>query len=449
MPPVLQSERPRALLISYLFPPAGGVAVQRMLAVARYLPENGIDVHVLSASNPSVPTMDASLLARIPSEVQVTRAWSPEIPYSLRQNLWRRLAALRGWKSAASAKAASSKPSRPSSNPLKNLVRRILSPDPEVLWVPGALRAARRIVASEKIDIVVVSVPPFSSLLIGNSLKRDFPALKLVSDFRDEWLDFTLNAFEYFRSDSIRRHATRIEADTVALSDLVLSITNSCVNTIRARYPETPSSRFLCLPNGFDPAMFSDFRPRPHGEAALLRVAHVGTVYPTSTPRFYLDALDALDDQTRARISTHFIGRITDEERPSMFNRKSQIVEHGFVPQHQAVEAMAEADLLLLTMTCPSLATAKIYDYLATGKPILAISPKGSEVDDVLRETGAGWLADPNQPNSIRDALLEILALRDSGQLASRSNPDRVARYARPSLVASFAGSLHALLDAK
>lgn len=132
-----------------------------------------------------------------------------------------------------------------------------------------------------------------------------------------------------------------------------------------------------------------------------------------------------------------------------MLNRKSHIVEHGFVPQSQAVDAMAEADILLLTMTDPSFTSGKIYDYLATGKPILAISPKGGEVDDVLRETGAGWLADPNEPGSIRGALLEILALRDSGHLASRSNPDRIARYARPSLVASFAGSLHALLAAK
>ncbi len=448
MPSAPQSERPRALLIGYQFPPAGGISVQRMLAMARYLPENGIDVHVLCASNPCVPTMDASLVSRIPPNVQVTRTWSPEIPCSLRQGLWRWLAAFRGRKSPPPAKPSSSQPSRPSSNLLQNAIRRILSPDPEVLWVPGALRAARRIIARERIDLVVVSVPPFSSLLIGNRLKRDFPALKLVSDFRDEWLDFFLNAFEYFRSDSIRRHATRIEAETVALSDLVLSITNSCVNTIRSRYPELPSSRFLCLPNGFDPAMFSDFKPRPHGETAL-RVAHVGTVYLTATPRFYLDALDALDDETRSRISTHFVGRITDEERPSMLNRKSHVVEHGFVPQRQAVEAMAEADVLLLTMTDPSFTSGKIYDYLATGKPILAISPKGGEVDDVLRETGAGWLADPNEPGSIRDAMLEILALRDSGQLASRSNPDRIAHYARPSLVASFAERLHVLLEAK
>ena len=114
--------------------------------MSRYLPENGLDVHVLSASNPSVPTMDASLLSRVPSEVEVTRTWSPEIPYSLRQNLWRGLAALRLDRPASDVKSASSTSSCAPLSPLKNIVRRILSPDPEVLWVPGALRAARRIV---------------------------------------------------------------------------------------------------------------------------------------------------------------------------------------------------------------------------------------------------------------------------------------------------------------
>jgi len=442
------SRRPRVLLISYLFPPAGGIAVQRMLAMARYLPGNGMDVHVLCASNPGVPTMDASLVARIPPGVQVTRTWSPEIPYRLRQKLWSRLSALRGSKPVPAPGQARTQPDRKPSNPLKEAVRRILSPDPEVVWVPGALRAARRIVKREGTDIVLVSAPPFSSFLIGNHLKRQYPSLTLVSDFRDEWLDFYLNAFEYFRSDSIRRRAARIEAETVQRSDLVLSITNSCVRTIRSRYPSVPESRFACLPNGFDPAMFEGFHPKPHGEP-FLRVAHVGTVYPAATPRYYLDAVDALEDAARARISTHFVGRITEEERPSLAGRKSHIVEHGFVPQPQAVAAMAEADVLLLTMTDPSFTSGKIYDYLATGKPILAISPRGGEVDDVLRETGAGWLADPNHPESIREALVEILALHGSGRLASRSMPDRVARYARPNLAAFLAGRLHSLLDAK
>lgn len=431
--------------MSYLFPPAGGIAVQRMLAMARYLPENGIDVDVLSARNPSVPTMDASLTSRIPSHVDVTRTWSPEIPYALRQGLWRKLT---GVKAKAAAKPSAAPKPAGGGSAVKNLVRRFLTPDPEVVWVPGALRAARGIVKRKGIGAVVVSAPPFSSMIIGNRLKREFPHLVFISDFRDEWIEFYLNAFEYYRGDAIRKKAVAIEAETVAGSDLVLSITNSCVSTIRSRYPNLPDERFLCLPNGYDPAMFESFSPRPHGEPDL-RVAHVGTVYPTATPRFYLDAVESLPPAVGARITTHFVGRITAEERHVMENRTAHIVEHGFVPQAKAVEAMAEADLLLLTMTDPSFTSGKIYDYLATGKPILAISPRGGEVDDVLAETGAGWLADPSEPGSIQAALTEILTLLDAGKLASRSNPERVARYSRPRLVAGFAERIHQLLAAK
>lgn len=433
---------PRLLLVSYLFPPAGGIAVQRMLSVARYLPGAGFEVSVVSASNPSVPTMDPSLVAAVPPQVEVTRVWSPEVPYGVRQAMWR----LAGRSSKATEAAPTQTASAPSrSSFLKDAARRLFSPDPEVVWVPFALRAARRIVRQQNIDIVLVSAPPFSSFLVGNALKREFPALRLVSDFRDEWLDFYLNTFDYYRSDAIRRKARRIEEETARASDLVLSITRSCVNRIRGRYPDLPESRFACVPNGFDPAAFENFRARPH-EGPNLRVAHVGTVYATATPRYYLDALDALAPEHRDRIETHFIGRITDGERGTLQNRFSKIVERGFVPQPEAIKCMEEADLLLLTMTDPNFTSGKIYEYLATGKPILAISPRGGEVDDVLRETGAGWSVDPADPAALQTALREILALFDSGTLGSRSRRERVLRYSRPHLVEQLAGHLTALV---
>jgi glycosyltransferase involved in cell wall biosynthesis len=190
--------------------------------------------------------------------------------------------------------------------------------------------------------------------------------------------------------------------------------------------------------------MFDKFQPMLRQDT-LLRVAHVGTVYPTATPRYYLDALDSLDDDARERIETHFVGRVTAEERGALSDRKSRIIEHGFVPQHQAVGEMEKADVLLLTMTDPKFTSGKIYDYLATGKPILAISPRGGEVDDVLRQTGGGWLADPNEPGSVNAALTEILSLHAAGRLSTRSSREAVDLYARPSLIRGFAERLHAL----
>lgn len=428
----------KLLVVSYLFPPAGGIGVQRVLSWTRYLPALGFNVTVLAAKNPSVPTLDPALLAAVPPEVEVVRTWSPEAPYQLRQKLWRRLG---GKKPLTSFEA---EPHRESW--VKGIVRRFLSPDPEVVWTPGAKRAAARIVRRKAIDAVVVSAPPFSAFLVGNWLKRRFPHLRYVADFRDEWLDFYLNAFEYGRHPAIRRRATAIEAETVSLADLSLSITHSCVQKIRARYPNLPASRFACLPNGYDPAVFDGFRPRSRSDGRI-RVAHVGTVYPHSTPRYYFQGLESLPQTDRDRFETHFIGRITEEERSVFTGRALRIVERGFLPQPEAVRAMEEADILLLTMTDPHFTSGKIYEYLATGKPVLAVSPSGGEVDEVIRETGAGWVVDPAKPEEMRARLREILAAFAGGRLPAGCDKRRAERYSRPRLAEEFAAMLRSLLD--
>ncbi len=426
----------KLLVVSYLFPPAGGIGVQRVLSWTRYLPALGFDVTVLAAKNPSVPTLDPSLLAAVPPEVDVVRTWSPEVPYRLRQGVWKRLGRT---KSAGGAQERTEGGSW-----VKSAVRRILSPDPEVVWTPGAKRAAARIVREKGIDAVVVSAPPFSAFLVGNWLKRRFPHLSYVADFRDEWLDFSLNAFEYGRHPAIRRRAAAIEADTVHLADLSLSITRSCVDRIRARYPDLPGSRFACLPNGFDPAAFANFRARARSDGRI-RVAHVGTVYPHSTPRYYFDGLESLPEAERDLFETHFIGRITPAERGVFAGRALRIVERGFLPQAEAIREMEEADILLLTMTDPNFTSGKIYEYLATGKPVLAVSPPGGEVDEVMRETDAGWVVDPARPEDMRSRLREIAAAFRGGRLPRGCERSRAERYSRPRLAAEFANMLRSL----
>src|SRR4051794_37761353 len=181
------AERKSILLISYLFPPIGGVGVQRALNFAKHLPDQGFDVHVLTAKNATAATRDEALVRQIPDDVHVHTAFTPELPFEFRQKLWRFFS--RPADAGAPLQDAGTqkvrKPAAWKSWPGR-LSRRILCPEPEVLWTPFALRKARRIIKRFDISAVVVTAPPFSSFLIGNELKRKFPHLKLISDFRDE-----------------------------------------------------------------------------------------------------------------------------------------------------------------------------------------------------------------------------------------------------------------------
>lgn len=434
---------PKLLLISYLFPPAGGIAVQRALSLAKYLPWHGIAVHVLKARNPAVATHDPSLLAQVPDAVAIHAAFTPEIPFRWRHALWNLISRLGSKPKPQTADAAAPKP-RPL---VQRVIQRILCPEPEILWAPFAIRKARQIIRRHAIDAVLVTAPPFSAFLVGNALKREFPQLKLISDFRDEWLDFYLQDFEFQNAAHTRRRAAAIERETVRLSDLVVAVTPSTLETMRRRYPSEPQEKFACIANGFDPEVFRNFRPRPHGLDRVV-VTHLGTAYKTASPRYYLDALDAMPEQVRSRIETRFIGRITDAERRIIEGRKSPVQMLGFLPQAEALRRVEETDFLLLTMTNDISLPGKLFEYLAMNKPVLALCSAASEVRRLLETTGAGLWAPYDDPAAIQQMLQRACDSVSSNAPLCVSKPEEIARYERPRLARDYARKIHQLLGA-
>ena len=191
------------------------------------------------------------------------------------------------------------------------------------------------------------------------------------------------------------------------------------------------------VPNGYDPEAFAGFLPRAHQLPRML-VTHVGTVYKTASPRFYLEAMDSLPEDIRAQIETRFIGRISDSEQPLMENRKSKVTALGFMPQEQALKYMEDTDYLLLTMTNDISVPGKLFEYMATGKPILAITAGGNEVDRILLETSAGLTAPPDDPAAIREMLLRAFDAWRSGKKLIERAGVKVQRYERPRLAEEY-----------
>ncbi|MGC8761492.1 MAG: glycosyltransferase [Bryobacteraceae bacterium] len=431
--------RPRLLIVAYAFPPAGGITVMRALSLAKYFPACGIDVHVLAARNPAVPVRDPGLLAHVPPSVSIHRTFTPELPFYLRKRLWERVA---GGGSSVETDSTAPPPPRWKSA-LAEAARRIFCPDPQVVWTPFAVAAARRIIRRHQIDAVLVTAPPFSVFLIGNALKRAFPHLRLISDFRDEWLRFYLTDFEFLRSDAIRRRAEQIERETVRLSDLVVAVTASSLREIRSRYPAEPDSKFALVHNGYDPdalkPLFAQREDAPRPKREKVVITHIGTAYSTASPAFYFQALDGLPDAIRSRIETRFIGRISETEQRLLARRGESVRLLGFLPQAEALRHIADTDYLLLTMTNEFSLPGKLFEYLASGKPIIALSPCGGEVDRLIAETNAGWCVPHDDPQAVRRVLEEAVRHALQGTVAFRTRRDIVARYERPRLVAEYA----------
>lgn len=440
-PAPLEVSATKVLLISYLFPPVGGIGVQRALSLAKYLPQNGCEVHVLKATNAGGPVHDPDLVKQIPSAVTVHTAMTPELPFAIRQKLWSKL---KGSPSKAAAGKSSTARGIPWKRMLSEMVKRILSPEPEILWKPFALREASRIIRKHKIDVVVITVPPFSALTVGVALKRRFPGLRLVSDFRDEWLSFYLKDFEFQNNAHTRRKAEAIERAAVESSDLVVAVTDTSLSEIRKRYPAEPNHKFVCLPNGYDPEVFASFQPRKRQDSVTV-VTHIGTVYGTATPRYYLDAVDDLPEGVRSQIETRFIGRVSDNERTVLDARKAPLKVLGFMPQAEALRRVEDTDFLLLNMTNDISLPGKLFEYLAMGKPILAITPKHGEVARLLQETGTGWSVDPGDHSGIQEMITHACYLKSTGALPA-PQWDVIRRYERPRLAAEYAAILRQVM---
>ena len=423
-------DRRRVLLISYLFPPAGGVGVHRALAYARYLPESGAEVWVLAARNPSTPIMDPALVADIPPATRMYRVFTPELPYAFRDWLWRRLRGPSG--------ARTPVPTHPAAMPglVARTLRRLATPDPQVVWRPFAVRRACSLIKDHGIGTVLVTVPPFSALGIGIELKRRFPSLYLISDFRDEWLNFYLNLEPADRS-TLREDAIWRERAAVEASDLVVAVTPAQCADIARRYPDQPPTKFLCVPNGYDPAVFADFHARPHATDRIV-VGFFGTVYRYNSPVPFLDAVDRLPRELAARFETRFYGRVADgQESRLLENRVSTVKIEGFLAYREALLHLEEADFLLLPVDSPTAHAGKLFDYLATGKPILAPTPPDGEIARILWETGAGWSADPSSPEKLTKMILGALDAVREGRFAPVREAVQV--YARPRLVRRLA----------
>jgi glycosyltransferase involved in cell wall biosynthesis len=402
------------------------------LSFAKYLPQCGLEVHVLRARNAAAPLSDPGLLREIPAAVRVHNAFTPELPFHFRKKLWASLSRPGG---TAPAPSQGSEP--PAGGRVRSLlsgaIRRLLTPDPEVLWVPFARRQARRIIRRYGIDVVLVTAPPFSAFLVGNTLKQEFPHLKLFADFRDDWLRFVLADFGFQKSPHAVRRAEEIERATVALSDRVLLVTRSIRKNFLERYPHEAEEKFAYLPNGYDPESYRDCLPATRNDRKIV-VAYVGSVYKATSPEAYLDAVDELPEEVRSRIETRFIGRIPEEAQALLTGRKAAVTLMGFLPHQEALRQMQDADYLLLTVNNDFALSGKVFEYLATARPILGVSPRGGEVASLIEETSAGWCADPGDKAGIQGMLSEACQRVLGGGKDFVADWPAIRRYERPRL---------------
>jgi glycosyltransferase involved in cell wall biosynthesis len=406
----------KILLVTVYWPPAGGGGVPRPLKLATFLPELGIETHVLAPSDPKRMHRDDSLVAPPQATVHRVRNLAPRV-----HRPGPELQAAHGLGRLRLHAALTA--------------RRLLVPDASSPFLLTAVPAAIRLVRRHGIDAVITSSPPGSVNLLGAAVKRA-TGVRWVADLRDSIL-----------SHPHRRQDVRGEGHVARLvarrADAIVCVSPAAVEEMRALSPAGPVE---LIDHGAD---FEDFDGLEYRRAERFRITHTGTIFGRRDPKPFLHALARMDDDVLAR----FVGDFRDADRATIselgLGERVELVP--YLPRREALALQRDSDALLLLIPAGEgrgrfVVSTKVFEYLAAGRPILASVPEDGAAAELLRETGAGTVVPPDDVDAIAKALSGLAGRWRDGSLDGVAlAPEVRAAVSRRARVERFAELLRRL----
>ncbi|HEY9047179.1 MAG TPA: glycosyl transferase [Ohtaekwangia sp.] len=390
----------KVLIITYYWPPSGGSGVQRWLKFAKYLPSFGWKPYIFTPANPSFAIRDESLLRDVPKEAQVIHfpIWEPYEAFF-------KLSGLLGNKKSA-------KPTELVSGKKKSLFQKVSTwvrgnlfiPDPRVFWVKPSVRFLLKYVQEQGIKTIITTGPPHSVHLIGLKLKRKNPSLKWLADFRDPWSDWGL--LDSLMVGGIARSMhRRLEAQVVKMADVVITITPFYVR----KFEKLSGRPVRLLTNGFDEDDFKNLVITRHTKFII---RHAGIVNEKCDPRPFMLAVKSLlqeQPELREKLQIDFVGEVHPDFRAFVQqddDLKSITTFTPTIPHKQLMALYGESAVMLLVLTgykdAEGYMPGKLFEYLATGLPVLGVGPEQGDAAALLNISGAGVMIDGNHTAAIK-----------------------------------------------
>lgn len=393
--------RIRLLIVSYYFPPAAGGGVQRVLKYAKYLPEFGIDVDVLTVDDPQ--WMDSNGDLAVPSTTTVHRSkYVGPAPRRPTVQLQERHGLSRLWRKVLLQP------------------RRLFVPDLHAPWLLTAKREGKSIVRERNIDVVMSTSPPETDHLIGRALTNRSRAL-WIADFRDSWLEEPGLRLDKISVRIKNRLNRSIAKRILPRADLITTVSSPITDEMQRHYPTMASSgKIATIMNGVD---LDDFEGIEHGAAhetgarpGTLSIVYTGNFFGRRTPRPFLrGVLQAIEDSPEIAADLHvrFVGTLKPEDEAWIgANEKlSPIVTvEPFQPYTETLRIQRSADLLLLviadTPRTQGEVTGKVFEYVAARRPLLAVIPDTGAAAKLLGQVSGTEVVAPANTDEIAQTLI-------------------------------------------
>jgi glycosyltransferase involved in cell wall biosynthesis len=378
----------KVLFITYFWPPSGKASLHWPLKVIKFLPEYGWQPSVLTVDEDTFSQKDESLLAEIDPALDVIKTKSFE-PF----NIYRKFTG-KGQNDQLVASETISRDNASLTHKISIWLRmNLFVPDARIGWFFSAVPAANKLLKKEKFDAIVSIGPPHTSHLVGMNLskKNKIPQIPV---FIDPWVDIAYYR-DFKRSAATLAVDNHLEKSVVKNASSVVFVTKTMMEDYIEKYDFIRNESNV-LYWGYNEEDFINIETKEQSEIKTL--VHSGNIFDFQNPKkFWVQLKDEIDSGRKLRIK--FTGTVSpgikDEIGKNCLTAYTEFL--GFLPYDQLLKELINADYLLVCATEKRHVPGKLFEYLRTGKPIIAFGDDNEEVKNILSKTNAGMIFNYDQ----------------------------------------------------
>jgi len=429
----------KVLIITYYWPPAGGAGVQRWLKFAKYLPENGWYPVIYTPENPESPALDHSLLKDIPQSITALKKpiWEPFDWYKKFTGRKKTETLGAGFLSESSSTGIAEK--------IAVWVRgNFFIPDAKCFWIKPSVKYLKQYLHKNPVDLIISTGPPHTTHLIALQLKKSM-GFKWIADFRDPWTE--IDFFDQLKLTAwAKRKHLKLERRVIENADQVITVGNSMSESFKKQFAVYP----VTITNGYD---HDDLLHEEVPSGDRFTLVHVGSINKDRNHRVFWESIRELVDENsgfKSHFELHFIGKTdlevkNDVEKYSLTN---QVKFTPYLDHDQVLRQEKAASVLYLpinnTANAKGIITGKLFEYLASQRPILAIAPPDGDLAAILNESGAGWVSNFDDKINLKKNLSLLFEQHQNGSLQPESRG--IEKYSRKYLTRRLVDEMNKLI---
>lgn len=416
--------RKKALIITYYWPPAGGPGVQRWLKFVKYLPDFNIEPIVYIPENPRYPLRDNSLNSEVSSALTIIKQPINE-PYKLADLFSKKTS------KTISKGVISEKKTQSFVEKLLLYIRgNFFIPDARKGWIKPSVVFLSEYISKENIETIITTGPPHSLHLIGLKLKEQL-GVKWVADFRDPWTTIGYHKQLKLTESSKAKHK-ELEKQVLITADQII------VTSFKTKkeFQQITNQSIEVITNGYDKESVVDFKMD-----SKFTLAHIGSLLSKRNPEILwrvLSDLIAENDSFLKDLQLNFIGFVSGDVLYSIekYHLSDYINNIGYVSHKEAIKYQKKSQILLLieidSDETKCIIPGKLFEYMVSNRPIVAIGPKDSDVEKIIQETNTGNYFNYTDYDLLKTTILEHYKAYKNKSL--QVHPIGLQKYSRKSL---------------